>query len=158
MLWRRMGGVYVWIHVFLTSALVGGTPLSIYPWGVPGTYWIGEWLIPELVWRYWEGPISVPAVYCCILCFQLNYWTQHPFQHPLTANCRTIKRRMQQVDDLCSFKLFLERCEVLCGNHSEGYITLLPIPDCVLHRIVVMVYLASSLYSGHVSKMRASFS
>jgi hypothetical protein len=49
-------GVDVSIHIFLTSALVGGEwsasrPCRFNPEeGAPGTHWIGGWVDPEPVW------------------------------------------------------------------------------------------------------------
>jgi hypothetical protein len=50
---KTYGGVDVWIHVFLTSGLVGGelsasrsgrfTPVE----RAPGTHWIGGWVSPR---------------------------------------------------------------------------------------------------------------
>jgi hypothetical protein len=47
---KMYGGVDVWIHIFLTSALVGGEwPASrpgLFTPGerAPGTHWIGSWV------------------------------------------------------------------------------------------------------------------
>jgi hypothetical protein len=49
---KACGGVDVYIHIFLTSALVGGEwsgsrPGRFTPWKrAPGTYWIGGWVDP----------------------------------------------------------------------------------------------------------------
>jgi hypothetical protein len=48
---KAYGGAGIKIHVFLTSALVGGeyfTPRPFYPEGtVPVTCWIGGWVDPR---------------------------------------------------------------------------------------------------------------
>jgi hypothetical protein len=48
---KTCGRFDVYIHVFLTSALVwvvSFTPLPFYPWGrSPGTHWIGGWVGPR---------------------------------------------------------------------------------------------------------------
>jgi hypothetical protein len=42
------GGVDVWIHVFLTSALAGGEWSASRPCRfIPGTHWIGGWVGPR---------------------------------------------------------------------------------------------------------------
>jgi hypothetical protein len=47
---KAYGGVDVWIHVFLTSALVGGEWSASRPGRfipgerAPGTHWIGGWV------------------------------------------------------------------------------------------------------------------
>jgi hypothetical protein len=44
---KAYGGVDVQIHVFFTSALVGGEWSASQPCGfTPGTYWIGGWVDP----------------------------------------------------------------------------------------------------------------
>jgi hypothetical protein len=57
-------GVDVWIHIFLTSALVGGEwsaslPSRFTPGErAPDVHWIGDWGAPKPVWR---GPrIYIP--------------------------------------------------------------------------------------------------
>jgi hypothetical protein len=48
---KAYGGVDVWIHVFLTSALVGGEWSASHPGRfipgerAPGTHWIGGWVL-----------------------------------------------------------------------------------------------------------------
>jgi hypothetical protein len=48
-------GVDVWIHIFLTSALVGGEWSASRPGcftpgeRIPGTRWIGGWVVPRIV-------------------------------------------------------------------------------------------------------------
>jgi hypothetical protein len=89
----------------------------------------------------------------CIRCVQLNYWIHHQFQHTFNCNCRAVKWWMLQ-DDLCSFKLFLEHSEVLCGNHSEGYIILLPNPDYFFVRNIVwdhlQIHYIQHTYANHM--------
>jgi hypothetical protein len=51
---KAYGGVNVYIHIFLTSALVGdewsaSRPGRFTPWESPGTYWIGGWVSPRAV-------------------------------------------------------------------------------------------------------------
>jgi hypothetical protein len=58
------GGVDVWIHVFLTSALVEGewstsSPGRFKPGEIdPGTHGIGGWVGPERVWTTWRAETS----------------------------------------------------------------------------------------------------
>jgi hypothetical protein len=53
-------GVDVEIHIFLTSALVGGEWSASRPGRftpgerAPGTHWIGGWMTPEPVWTTWR--------------------------------------------------------------------------------------------------------
>jgi hypothetical protein len=53
---KAYGGMDVYIHIFLTSALVGGEwsasrPGRFNPGGTaPGTHWIRGWVDPEPVW------------------------------------------------------------------------------------------------------------
>jgi hypothetical protein len=48
--WRRIGGVEVWLHAFLTSALDGGEWSALRPGRftsrekAPSTHWIGGWV------------------------------------------------------------------------------------------------------------------
>jgi hypothetical protein len=62
---KAYGGVAVQIHVFLTSALVGGVWSASHsgrftPWEkAPGTYRIGGWA-PESVWALWRRENSFP--------------------------------------------------------------------------------------------------
>jgi hypothetical protein len=49
---KAYGGVDVWIHIFLTSALVGGEwsasrPCRFNPGKSPGTHFIGGWVDPR---------------------------------------------------------------------------------------------------------------
>jgi hypothetical protein len=50
---KTYGGVDIWIHIFLTSALVGGewsySNPSRFTTGerAPGTQWIGGWVVPS---------------------------------------------------------------------------------------------------------------
>jgi hypothetical protein len=50
---RAYGGVDIWIHIFLTSALVGGEWSASRPYRFipgergPGTQWIGGWVGPR---------------------------------------------------------------------------------------------------------------
>jgi hypothetical protein len=54
-LWRGIGGLKVWLHVFLTSALDGGVWSASRPGSftarekAPGTHWIGGWVGPRAV-------------------------------------------------------------------------------------------------------------
>jgi hypothetical protein len=49
---KTFGGVHVWIHIFLISALVGQW-LASYPGRftpgkrAPGSHWIGDWVGPR---------------------------------------------------------------------------------------------------------------
>jgi hypothetical protein len=50
---KMYGGVDVWTHAFLTSALVGGVvsfmTRPLYPGErAPGTHWIGGWVGPRV--------------------------------------------------------------------------------------------------------------
>jgi hypothetical protein len=50
---KKYGGVYVKVHIFLTSALVGGEWVASRPGRftprerAPGTHWIGGWVGPR---------------------------------------------------------------------------------------------------------------
>jgi hypothetical protein len=50
---KAYGGVEVWIHIFLTLALVGGEWSASHPCRftpeerAPGTHWIGGWVGPR---------------------------------------------------------------------------------------------------------------
>jgi hypothetical protein len=52
---KEYGGVDVWIHIFLTSALLGGEwsascPCSItHRERVASMYWIGDWVAPRAI-------------------------------------------------------------------------------------------------------------
>jgi hypothetical protein len=60
-------GVRVYIHDFLTSALVGGewstSRLGRFTPGerAPSSHWIGGWWAPEPVWTLWSREISYNA-------------------------------------------------------------------------------------------------
>jgi hypothetical protein len=57
---KAYGGVDVQIHIFFTSALVGGElsvsrPCRFTPRErSPGTHWIVGWMGPEPVWTLWR--------------------------------------------------------------------------------------------------------
>jgi hypothetical protein len=45
---KAYGGVTVWIHSFLTSALAGGEWSTTRPGRfTPSTHWIGDWVDPR---------------------------------------------------------------------------------------------------------------
>jgi hypothetical protein len=61
---KTYGGVDLWMHVFLTSALVGGEWLASrsdrFTPGerVPDTHWIRGWVAPDPVWIIWTSENS----------------------------------------------------------------------------------------------------
>jgi hypothetical protein len=68
-------GVDVWIHIFLTSAVVGGEwSVSRHgrftPWErVPGTHWIGGWVDPRAGLDHLEKRefLPLPGLELCLL-------------------------------------------------------------------------------------------
>jgi hypothetical protein len=57
---KAYGGVYVQIHIFLTSALVGGEWSASRPGRfTPSTHWEAGWA-PEPVWKTWRRKNSWP--------------------------------------------------------------------------------------------------
>jgi hypothetical protein len=57
------GGVDIYIHIFLTSALAGGEwSASRFTSGerAPGTHRIGGWVGPVPVWTTWKRENSLP--------------------------------------------------------------------------------------------------
>jgi hypothetical protein len=45
---RAYGGVDIWIHIFLTSALAGGEVSALCPGErAPSSHWIGGWVDPR---------------------------------------------------------------------------------------------------------------
>jgi hypothetical protein len=63
---KKYGGVGVYIHIFLTSALVGGEWSATRPGRftpgerAPGTHWIEGWWATEPVWTTWRDEKSCP--------------------------------------------------------------------------------------------------
>jgi hypothetical protein len=77
---KAYGGVDVWLHIFLTSALVGGEWSASHPGRfTPGTHWIGGWVNPR---SGLDDPSAVQPVAsrytdCAILRKQVIYVLQH---------------------------------------------------------------------------------
>jgi hypothetical protein len=52
---KAYGGVDVYVHIFFTSALVGGEWSALSPCSfTPGTHWIGGWVGPRADLDYTE--------------------------------------------------------------------------------------------------------
>jgi hypothetical protein len=97
---KAYGGVDVWIHIFLASALVGGEwPVSHPGRFTPGTHWIGGWVDPRAGLDDVEKRIllTVPGLELRPLGRPARSQSQYRLRYPTRNGCETLNYKFDTI-------------------------------------------------------------
>jgi hypothetical protein len=122
-----MGGMDVWIHILLTSALVGGEWSASLPdrftsdERAPDTHWIGGWVGPrtgldDVDCPYWDSRVCM----YCFLCFITLSYSHYTRKGAVMLGEIDVDTFMD-MHVITTSKLFLKCCLSVMRGSVEGW-------------------------------------